>query len=77
MRQVEGCNKPGSGAVYGVLFLPWLGATSDIRKRQFLPHGVNRTNLPGIEDSGSVPVGPESSQEHTDGNYLSPKFNKD
>lgn len=40
------------------LFLPWLGATEDVRRRS-LPDRVNRTDLSGVGDSGSVPVGPE------------------
>lgn len=41
-----------------VLFLPWPGATDDVRRRS-LPDSVNKTDLPGIGGSGSVPVGPE------------------
>lgn len=59
----------------GVLFLPWQGATNDVR-RQSLPDRVTGTNLPGVGDSGSVPVGPENFWEHTDVNSLTPEFNK-
>lgn len=59
-----------------VLFLPWLGATNDVR-RQSLPDRVTGTNLPGVGDNGSVPARPESFWEHTDVNYLTLEFNKD